>query len=187
MKSEKEVREMIERLEENRRWYLRHRRATDYSRKIYHYIRALRWVIGELDENKLGIAESLLKTFNVSKRKGTLEDTIRLIKEKKSTLGFSEDTIRVAIDLARKFRELSNSYYWKSLAAGALYVAQFLLFVPPCEMRTQREIAEVIGCTEVTLRNTYKAICSQLGLWRRSRPRSSVLTRLMFLNRKAYM
>ena len=56
MKSESEVREKIKSLEKARKDYLMiHGHATAYSRKIYHYRRTLLWVIGELDEYKLGV------------------------------------------------------------------------------------------------------------------------------------
>ena len=31
-------------------------------------------------------------------------------------------------------------------------------------MRTQREIADISGVTEVTIRNRYKELCSNLGI-----------------------
>ncbi len=46
------------------------------------------------------------------------------------------------------------------VAAAALYIAAVLLG----EKRTQREVAEIVGVTEVTIRNRYKELVSKLGL-----------------------
>ena len=48
----------------------------------------------------------------------------------------------------------------KGLAASAIYLAAILVG----ERRTQREIAEVTGVTEVTVRNRYKDLVSYLDL-----------------------
>ena len=61
MKSEDEIRRKIGELEVMRESYLEKCYAsggTDYSRKLYHYIRILRWVIGELDDDSLGLMET---------------------------------------------------------------------------------------------------------------------------------
>lgn len=46
------------------------------------------------------------------------------------------------------------------VAAAAIYVASTLL----SEKRTQREVAEVAGVTEVTIRNRYKELIEELGI-----------------------
>jgi len=46
------------------------------------------------------------------------------------------------------------------VAAAAIYVASILLG----ERRTQREVAEVAGVTEVTIRNRYKELAEKLGI-----------------------
>lgn len=48
----------------------------------------------------------------------------------------------------------------RGVAAAALYVAAVL----NGEKRTQREIADVVGVTEVTIRNRYKEIVNKLGI-----------------------
>jgi len=61
MKSEDEIRRKIGELEVMRKSYLEKcyvSGGTDYSRKLYHYIRILRWVIGELDDDSLGLMET---------------------------------------------------------------------------------------------------------------------------------
>lgn len=46
------------------------------------------------------------------------------------------------------------------VAAAALYIAAVL----EGERRTQRDIADVVGVTEVTIRNRYKDIVQKLGI-----------------------
>ena len=46
------------------------------------------------------------------------------------------------------------------VAAAALYIASVLLF----KRKTQKEIADVAGVTEVTIRNRYKELCDSLEL-----------------------
>jgi Transcription initiation factor IIB (TFIIB) len=41
------------------------------------------------------------------------------------------------------------------------------------EKRTQREVAEVVGATEVTIRNRYKEIAEEFGLEKRVDPSRS--------------
>ena len=48
------------------------------------------------------------------------------------------------------------------VAAAALYVSALI----NGEKRTQREVADVAGVTEVTIRNRYKEILEELGLER---------------------
>jgi len=51
------------------------------------------------------------------------------------------------------------------LAAAALYVATLL----QKEKRTQREVADVAGVTEVTIRNRYKELIKKLNLMKNTR------------------
>ncbi len=46
------------------------------------------------------------------------------------------------------------------MSAAALYIAGVLLG----ERRTQREVAEVAGVTEVTIRNRYKEMAEELDI-----------------------
>ena len=46
------------------------------------------------------------------------------------------------------------------MAAAALYIAAVLAG----EKKTQREVADVIGVTEVTIRNRYKEMIDSLGI-----------------------
>uniref|UniRef100_A0A7C3VL83 Transcription initiation factor IIB n=1 Tax=Archaeoglobus fulgidus TaxID=2234 RepID=A0A7C3VL83_ARCFL len=57
-------------------------------------------------------------------------------------------------------RELTSGRGPTGVAAAALYVASILLG----ERRTQREVAEVAGVTEVTIRNRYKELAEKLGI-----------------------
>jgi len=57
-------------------------------------------------------------------------------------------------------RDLLSGKGPTGLAAAALYIAAVL----EGEKRTQREVADVVGVTEVTIRNRYKELAKKLGL-----------------------
>ncbi len=77
-------------------------------------------------------------------------------------LGFNSQTQTRAVEILKKAKtiELTSGRGPIGLAAAALYVASLLTG----EKRTQREIADVVGVTEVTIRNRYKEIIERLGL-----------------------
>ena len=77
-------------------------------------------------------------------------------------LNFNSLTQTKAIDILKKAQniELTSGRGPVGLAAAALYVASLMTG----EKRTQREIADVVGVTEVTIRNRYKEIIDKLGL-----------------------
>ena len=56
--------------------------------------------------------------------------------------------------------ELTSGRGPTGIAAAALYVAALI----HGEKRTQREVADVAGVTEVTIRNRYKELLSELEL-----------------------
>ena len=56
--------------------------------------------------------------------------------------------------------ELTSGRGPAGIAAAGLYVAALL----NSEKRTQREVADVAGITEVTIRNRYKELLEKLGL-----------------------
>src|SRR5207249_11021841 len=57
-------------------------------------------------------------------------------------------------------RELTSGRGPTGVAAAAIYIASIL----GGERRTQREVAEVAGVTEVTIRNRYKELTEKLGI-----------------------
>ena len=78
-----------------------------------------------------------------------------------SKVGMSEKTIRKAIEIVRmtEQREISAGKAPMGLAASALYLAGVL----EGDVKTQKEIADASGVTEVTVRNRYKTLKKQLG------------------------
>ena len=56
--------------------------------------------------------------------------------------------------------ELTSGRGPAGIAAAALYVAALI----NDEKKTQREVADVAGITEVTIRNRYKELLDKLGL-----------------------
>jgi len=79
-----------------------------------------------------------------------------------SMLGLSDKVQARAIrflELAKKY-EATSGKGPTGVAAAALYIAAVL----EGEKRTQREIADAIGVTEVTIRNRFKELCEKLGI-----------------------
>ncbi len=79
-----------------------------------------------------------------------------------SILHLSPKTQNEALKILKKadVSELTSGRGPAGIAAAALYVAALL----NGEKRTQREVADVAGITEVTIRNRYKELIEQLGI-----------------------
>jgi len=79
-----------------------------------------------------------------------------------SELKLSSKVQRRANDLLRTAaeRELVSGRGPTGVAAAGIYIASILCG----ERRTQREVADVAGVTEVTVRNRYKELCERLGI-----------------------
>jgi transcription initiation factor TFIIB len=77
-------------------------------------------------------------------------------------LKFTAETQTKAIEILKiaQDSELTSGRGPTGLAAAALYVASLMTG----EKRTQREIADVVGVTEVTIRNRYKEMIERLEL-----------------------
>ncbi len=79
-----------------------------------------------------------------------------------STLHLSPKAQNEALSILKKaeISELTSGRGPAGIAAAALYVAALL----NDEKKTQREVADVAGITEVTIRNRYKELLEKLGL-----------------------
>ncbi len=79
-----------------------------------------------------------------------------------SSLKLSPETQSESIEILEKAQkaELTSGRGPTGIAAAALYVSALL----HGEKRTQREVADVAGVTEVTIRNRYKELLDELGL-----------------------
>jgi len=79
-----------------------------------------------------------------------------------SMLGLSDKVQARAIRFLEqaKKHEATSGKGPTGVAAAALYIAAVL----DGEKRTQREIADAIGVTEVTIRNRFKELCEKLGI-----------------------
>ena len=79
-----------------------------------------------------------------------------------STLKLSNDVQLKTYELLRcaANKELTSGRGPTGLAAATLYIASVLCG----ERRTQREVAEIAGVTEVTIRNRYKEIVNKLNI-----------------------
>jgi len=79
-----------------------------------------------------------------------------------SQLKLSNDVQAKTIEILKKAssEELTSGRGPTGLAAAALYISSVLCG----ERRTQREVAEVAGVTEVTIRNRYKELARELDI-----------------------
>jgi transcription initiation factor TFIIB len=77
-------------------------------------------------------------------------------------LSLSNDVQAKTIEILKKAanEELTSGRGPTGLAAAALYIATILCG----ERRTQREVADVAGVTEVTIRNRYKELAKKLDI-----------------------
>jgi Transcription initiation factor IIB (TFIIB) len=88
-----------------------------------------------------------------------------------SALNLSEAVVTKAMEMIRHVNEKEpmNGKGPMGVAASAIYIASILCG----EKRVQREVAEVVGVTEVTIRNRYKEIAKEFGLEERVDPSRS--------------
>ncbi len=79
-----------------------------------------------------------------------------------SSLDLSAESQSRAVEIIEQAqeKELTSGRGPTGIAAAALYVSALL----NGEKRTQREVADVAGVTEVTIRNRYKELLEELGL-----------------------
>ena len=79
-----------------------------------------------------------------------------------SQLGLSNDVQSKTNEILKKAasKELTSGRGPTGLAAASLYIASVLCG----ERRTQREVAEIAGVTEVTIRNRYKELAKKLDI-----------------------
>ncbi|MDE1857722.1 MAG: transcription initiation factor IIB [Thaumarchaeota archaeon] len=88
-------------------------------------------------------------------------DAARNVNRIASQVGLSERVARKAIEIVRitEEKEISAGKSPMGLAAASLYLAGVI----EGEIKTQKEIAEAAGVTEVTVRNRYKGLRADLG------------------------
>jgi transcription initiation factor TFIIB len=79
-----------------------------------------------------------------------------------SMLGLSDKVQAKSIEILRKAKkyDITSGKGPTGVAAAAIYVACVL----SGEKRTQREVADIVGVTEVTIRNRYKELIEKLGI-----------------------
>jgi transcription initiation factor TFIIB len=91
-----------------------------------------------------------------------IADPLTYISKIAERTGISGDTQGLAIKILRQARRkrAASGKDPMGLAAAALYIA----CLQNNEKKTQKDIAEAAGVTEVTVRNRYKSLKRQLGL-----------------------
>ena len=89
-------------------------------------------------------------------------DPISFVPRFCSMLGLSDKVQAKAIEILRKAKkfEVMSGRGPTGIAAAAIYIACVLVG----EKRTQREVADICGITEVTIRNRYRELVEKLGI-----------------------
>lgn len=79
-----------------------------------------------------------------------------------SMLGLSDRVQAKALEILKRANkhDITSGKGPTGVAAAAIYVATVLIG----EKRTQREVADIVGVTEVTIRNRYKELIEKLGI-----------------------
>ena len=92
-----------------------------------------------------------------------------------SRVGLSEKVARKAIEIGRitEEKEISAGKSPMGLAAASLYLAGVI----EGEVKTQKDIAEAAGVTEVTVRNRYKGLRADLGKQLGLEPEPQIIAR----------
>jgi transcription initiation factor TFIIB len=77
-------------------------------------------------------------------------------------LGLSDKVQAKSLEILKKAKkyEITSGKGPTGVAAAAIYIATVLIG----EKRTQREVADIVGVTEVTIRNRYKELIEKLGI-----------------------
>ncbi len=130
--------------------------------RLFNLPRSLNEVTSKTNTNKRDVG----KTYRFIARELNIKllpsGPIDYIPKFANKLGFSADTQTQAVEILKiaQKSELTSGRGPTGLAAAALYVASLITG----EKRTQREIADVVGVTEVTIRNRYKEMIERLDL-----------------------
>ena len=124
--------------------------------------RSLKDVAAASNVKKKDLARSYRLLHREMDLKMPVADAARCVSAIASRAGMSEKTQRRAreILLRAKLMRISAGKDPMGLAASALYVACTL----EGEDKTQKEVAEAAGVTEVTIRNRYKGLREALGI-----------------------
>ena len=123
--------------------------------------RTLKDIAGVNNLDKKSVARDyriLLREMDLSM---PVADAAKNVNRIASRVGFSEKVSRKAVEIIRKTeeKEISAGKSPMGLAASSLYLAGVI----EGEVKTQKEIAEEAGVTEVTVRNRYKGLRADLG------------------------
>jgi transcription initiation factor TFIIB len=89
-------------------------------------------------------------------------DPITFVPRFCSMLGLSDKVQAKAIEILKKAKkfDITSGKGPTGVSAAAIYIATVLVG----EKRTQREVADIVGVTEVTIRNRYKELVEKLGI-----------------------
>lgn len=123
--------------------------------------RTLKDVAAAINLTRKDVARDYRKLLREMDMTMPVADAARGVNRIASRVGFSERVVRKAVDIIDMVekREISAGKSPMGLAASSLYLAG----VVEGEIKTQKEIADAAGVTEVTVRNRYKGLRTDLG------------------------
>ncbi|MEE8131956.1 MAG: transcription initiation factor IIB, partial [Nitrososphaerales archaeon] len=124
--------------------------------------RTLKDIAGSSNIKKKDVARCYRLLIRELDLKMPVVDPVRCISRIAGKAGLSEKTKRRALEILKRAEEakISAGKDPMGLAAAALYVACVL----NGESKTQKDVAEAAGVTEVTIRNRYKGLKLTLKL-----------------------
>jgi len=130
--------------------------------RSYNIPRTLDEIAGASDVERKEIGRTYRFIVRKLKIKVTPSSPKDYISRFSSILHLSPKTQNEALKILKKadISELTSGRGPAGVAAAALYVAALI----NDEKKTQREVADVAGITEVTIRNRYKELIERLGL-----------------------
>ncbi|MBX4212375.1 hypothetical protein KW787_02900 [Candidatus Pacearchaeota archaeon] len=130
--------------------------------RSYNIPRTLDEIAGASDVERKEIGRTYRFIVRKLKIKVTPSSPKDYISRFSSILHLSPKTQNEALKILKKadISELTSGRGPAGIAAAALYVAALM----NDEKKTQREVADVAGITEVTIRNRYKELIDRLGL-----------------------
>jgi len=123
--------------------------------------RSLDAIAGQSQSDKNEIARDVRLLIKELKLRNPTYDMAIFINQIGGNLGLSQKTQQLAFDILNKAKEkkITAGKGPRGLVAAALYIA----CLERGEKKTQREISEVSGVTEVTIRNRYQGLKKNLG------------------------
>ena len=136
--------------------------ALYYACKLKRVPRTFQEILDETKETPRNVRRCYRSLVRDLKLKLPVTNPASLIPKYIADLGLDNEIERLSMDLVKEYRKRvpTSGKDPKGICAGAIYLANRL----KNKQMTQKEIAEEIGVTEVTLRSRYKELTKSLNI-----------------------